>query len=72
MNKVLKLQFETDKGSKASLSIPDPKASLNEATIKSAMLALIEKGIFRTQQGKLALPVGARIVETTEVVYDFV
>lgn len=71
MNKVLKMQFETQKGSKSTISIPDPKASLSESTIKSAMLTLIEKDIFKTKQGSLVSPVNAKVVETTEVVYDF-
>lgn len=70
MNKVLRMQFENKKGSKVSLSLPDPKASLNAATIKSAMLAIIEKDIFKTKFGGLVSPVSAKVVETTEVVYD--
>ena len=70
MNKVLKMQFENEKGSSVSLSLPDPKASLDAATIKSAMLTLIEKDIFKTKHGSLVSPVSAKIVETTETVYD--
>ena len=41
MSKILKMQLEAQ------------KASLNGSIIKSAMLSLIEKNIFKTKQGSL-------------------
>ena len=70
MKKVLKMQFETQTGSKSTVSLPDPKADLDEGTIKTAMLSLIEKNIFKNKDGSYVSPVNAKVVSTTEVVYD--
>ena len=72
MKKVLRMQFETEGGSKSLVTVSDPKANLSEETIKAAMLTLIEKNIFKTKDGSLASPFNAKIVETSEVVYDLV
>lgn len=72
MKRVLKMQFETQTGSKSTVSLPDPKADLDEATIKTAMLSLIEKDIFENKDGSYVAPVNAKVVSTTEVVYDLV
>lgn len=71
MKKVLRMQFAANDGSKTTVTVPDPKADLNEETIKTAMNSLIEKDIFITKKGSLVSPVSAKIVETSEVVYDF-
>ena len=70
MKKVLKMQFETESGSKSTVTLADSKADLDEGTIKTAMLSLIEKNIFETKDGSYVLPVNAKIIETSEVVYD--
>ena len=72
MKKILRMQFESEGGSKSTVTVPDPKADLTEGTIKAAMLTLIEKNIFKTKDGSLAIPVNAKIIETSEVVYDLV
>ena len=64
------MQFETQGGSKSTVSLPDPKADLYEGTIKTAMLSLIEKNIFENKDGRYVSPVNAKVVSTTEVVYD--
>ena len=62
--------FKTRKGSLVTLTMPDPKANLDEETIRAAMQVVIDKNIFETANGELAEPVSAKIVETSEVAYD--
>lgn len=71
MEKVLRMEFENEFGSKTSISIADPKASLTETQIKAAMNTIIEKGVFENKNGPLISALSAKIVETTEVAYDF-
>ena len=70
MKTVLRMQFETFGGVKSTVSLPDPKADLDSETIKTAMLSVIEEDIFTTKNGSLHAPVNAKIVETSEVVFD--
>ena len=72
MKKILRMQFETEGGTSSFVTVPDPKADLTEETIKAAMLTLIEKDIFKAKDGSLALPISAKIIETSQVVYDLV
>lgn len=72
MKRMLRMEFETEGGTSSFVTVPDPKADLNEATIKVAMLTLIEKNIFKAKDGSLALPISAKVVETSQVVYDLV
>lgn len=70
MKKELKMYFKTRNGSSTSLTMPDPKADLDEEAIEAAMLTVIEKNIFETINGELVSPVSAKVVETSEVVYE--
>lgn len=65
------MQFENEFGTKSSLSIADPKTTLTEAQIETAMNTIIEKGVFMTKHGPLVSALSAKIVETSETVYDF-
>lgn len=62
MNKVLQMLFKTDNRSSTTISIPDPEASLNKETIRSAMQTIIEKNIFDTLNEELVSPVNAKVV----------
>lgn len=70
MNKVLKMQFEARHGSKATVTLPDPKAGLGKEEIKTAMTSLIEKNIFENIYGSYVAPINAKIISTTEEVFD--
>lgn len=70
MTKVLKMQFEGRNGSKSTVTLPDPKAGLGEEEIKTAMLSIIEKDIFENLHGSYVAPINAKIVSTTEEVFD--
>lgn len=71
MKTELKLVFETRKGSSVTLSIPDPKPGLTKEEIQTAMQVVIDKDIFETANGALAIPVSAKVVETQEKAFDF-
>lgn len=70
MKKELKMLFKTRDGSTTTLTMPDPKADLDKEAIKAAMLTVIEKNVFETINGELVSPVSAKVVETSEVVYE--
>ena len=59
MSKILKMQLEA------------LKASLNGSIIKSAMLSLIEKNIFKAKHGSLVW-VNKKLAKAGKVVWDFI
>lgn len=70
MKTELKLVFETAKGSLVTYSLPDPKEDITKEEIKAAMQVVIDKDIFETANGALAIPVSAKVVETSETSFD--
>lgn len=70
MKTVLRMQFEAAQGSKSTVTLPDPKANLGEEEIKTAMLSIIEKDVFENKYGSYLSPINAKIVSTTEEVFE--
>ncbi|QGU95459.1 DUF2922 family protein [Clostridium bovifaecis] len=68
--KVLVMTFLTDQGKKASLRIKDVKDTLDELSVVSVMDTIIEKNIFVTTAGALAIKDSAEILETTTEVLN--
>ncbi|MDS1029672.1 DUF2922 domain-containing protein [Bacillota bacterium LX-D] len=70
MAKKLELVFQNAKGSKVTLSLPDPKDGLTPAEVQTAMETIIAKNIFETTGGDLTSIAGARIIstDTTEII----
>ena len=68
--KRLVMVFKTDADTNVSLSIDNPKDSLQESAIKSAMQIIIDKNVFAPREEKLVALVEARIVVTNTNEYE--
>ena len=68
--KRLVMVFATNKDKNVSLSVDNPKASLNETQIKSAMETIVAQNIFEPNNEDLVKCVEAKIVTTKTDEYD--
>ena len=67
-SKVLSMKFRNTDDSTTSLTVNDPKADLNEATVKGAMNVIIADNVFRVDGADLATPAGAVVTMKSETV----
>ncbi len=67
-SKVLSMKFRNTDDSTTSLTVNDPKADLNEATVKGAMNVIIAENVFRVDGADLATPAGAVVTMKSESV----
>jgi len=63
MEKTLELQFLNEEGKVVKLSIEDPKDTLTEAEISTAMDAILTANVFISKGGRYVSKKGARIIE---------
>ena len=68
--KRLVMVFKTDADTNVSISVDNPKDSLKESEIKSAMQIVIDKNVFAPKEEKLVALVEARIVVTNTNEYE--
>ena len=68
--KRLVMVFKTDNDNNVSISVDNPKDSLKESEIKSAMEIIIAKDVFAPKEEKLVALVEARIVVTNTNEYE--
>ena len=68
--KRLVMVFKTDADNNVSISVDNPKDSLKESEIKSAMEIIIAKDVFAPKEEKLVALVEARIVVTNTNEYE--
>ena len=68
--KRLVMVFKTDADTNVSISVDNPKDSLKESEIKSAMEIIIAKDVFAPKEEKLVALVEARIVVTNTNEYE--
>ena len=68
--KRLVMVFKTDNDNNVSISVDNPKDSLKESEIKSAMETIIAKDVFAPKEEKLVALVEARIVVTNTNEYE--
>ena len=68
--KRLVMVFVTNKEKNVSLSVDNPKSSLNETQIKSAMETIVAQNIFAPNGEDLVKCVEAKIVTTKTDEYD--
>ena len=68
--KKLVMVFATNGDKNVSLSVDNPKASLQEAQIKSAMETIVAQNIFAPNKEDLVRCVEAKIVTTNTNEYD--
>ncbi|MBV7504146.1 DUF2922 domain-containing protein [Bacillus sp. sid0103] len=72
MAKTLELQFSTELGKTASLSIENPKEPIDEAVLKQSMAEIIASTIFTTTSGKFVTAKGARVVDRNVIEYELI
>jgi hypothetical protein len=70
MAKVLELQFRTDTGKTAKISVNDPIDPIDTIQVKAAMDNLIATAVFGSSSGALVSVDGARVVERNVTDYE--
>ncbi|MEH7073882.1 DUF2922 domain-containing protein [Neobacillus drentensis] len=70
MAKTLELQFSTELGKTASLSIDNPKEPVDEEVVKLSMTQIIAANVFTTASGKFVAAKGARVVDRNVTEYE--
>ena len=70
VTKKLVMTFKTDYDRNVSLSVDNPKSSLNENTIKTAMQTIVDEDIFAPAGEQLVSLVEAKIVVTNTDEYE--
>jgi hypothetical protein len=72
MAKTLELQFGTEFGKTARLSIENPKEPIDEEVVKLSMTQIIASEIFTTSSGRFVSAKGARVVDRSVTDYELV
>ena len=72
MAKTLELQFTTESGKSARLSLDNPKEPIDQAVVKQSMEQIIASGVFYSANGNLATVQGARVIERNVTDYEIV
>ena len=57
----LEMVFRTSGGRRATISVLNPLANLNAATVEAAMATIVSKNIFNSNSGDLVSAAGAQI-----------
>ncbi|CAG9606857.1 DUF2922 domain-containing protein [Pseudoneobacillus rhizosphaerae] len=72
MAKTLELQFATEMGGTARITIDNPKEPIEIATVKDSMNQIIAAGVFFSPTGNLVSVKGARVIEREVTDYEIV
>jgi len=72
MAKTLELQFGTELGKVARISLENPKEPVDAEVVKLSMDQIIATDVFSTASGKLASVKGARVVDRNVTEYEIV
>ncbi|MFP5113791.1 DUF2922 domain-containing protein [Bacillaceae bacterium C204] len=72
MAKTLELQFGTEFGKTARLSVENPKEPIDEEVVKLSMTQIIASEIFTTSSGRFVSAKGARVVDRSVTDYELV
>jgi hypothetical protein len=72
MAKTLELQFATEMGGTARITIDNPKEPINTVTVKQSMEQILAAGIFYSPTGNFAAIKGARVVDREVTDYEIV
>jgi|APAga8741243855_1050100.scaffolds.fasta_scaffold89800_2 hypothetical protein len=72
MAKTLELQFGTEFGKTARLSVENPKEPIDEEVVKLSMTQIIASEIFTTSSGRFVSAIGARVVDRSVTDYELV
>ncbi|GLC89308.1 DUF2922 domain-containing protein [Lysinibacillus piscis] len=63
MSQVLELQFQTEGGKTATITVDHPKAHLTPADIQQVMQTIVEQNVFDSPSGTFTAVKGARIID---------
>lgn len=63
MAKTLELQFLTENGKVARLTLDNPKEPIDQAVVKQSMDQIIAAGVFYSANGNFVSVQGARVIE---------
>lgn len=72
MAKTLELQFVTDNGKVARVTLDNPKEPIDQLVVKQSMDEIIAAGAFYTVNGNFVSSQGARVIERTITDYEIV
>ncbi|MDR7080695.1 hypothetical protein J2Y03_005786 [Neobacillus niacini] len=72
MAKTLELEFVTEFGKSARISVENPKEPIEEAVVKQAMEEMIAAGVFTSKNGNYASVKGARVIDRNVTEYEIV
>ncbi|MGM0903603.1 DUF2922 domain-containing protein [Mesobacillus maritimus] len=72
MAKTLELQFMTDLGKVARLTVDNPVEPVDTAAVKLAMESIVASNAFFSSYGNLAGVSGARVVERNVTEYEII
>ncbi len=72
MAKTLELQFGTDLGKTARMTVDNPIEPVDTAALKAAMEEIIASNAFFSTNGSLVSVAGARIVERNVTEYEII
>ncbi|CAH2714077.1 hypothetical protein BACCIP111895_01231 [Neobacillus rhizosphaerae] len=72
MAKTLELQFSTEFGKTARLSLDNPKEPIDEEVVKLAMEQIIATDVFTTASGKFVAAKGVKVIERNVTDYELV
>lgn len=70
MAKTLELQFVTELGKTARISLDNPKEPIDELLVKQSMEQIVASGIFNTSSGNFVSGQGARVIERNITDYE--
>ncbi|WP_210366181.1 DUF2922 domain-containing protein [Bacillus sp. REN3] len=72
MAKTLELEFATDLGKNAKLTVDNPKEPIDPAAVKLAMEQIIASSVFQTRSGALVAVGRARVIDRSVTEYELV
>jgi hypothetical protein len=70
MVKTIELQFGTELGKTARISVDNPKEPIDEEVVKLSMAQIIASDIFTSGSGKFISAKGARVVDRSVTDYE--
>jgi len=70
MAKTLELQFATEFGKTARISVDNPKEPIDEEVVKLSMQQIITSDIFTSSSGRFVAPKGAKVIERNVTDYE--
>jgi hypothetical protein len=70
MAKSLELQFGTEFGKTARISVDNPKEPIDEEVVKLSMAQIIASEVFTTASGKLVAAKSARVIDRNVTDYE--